>query len=692
MTVNSAVDVEPVDVGQPSRQPRPRSTGTASNSASGSRRRPAAFVHGIRFYKGFYNIGEHIGQSVDARPARCWRPASPSGESLSGWQTVTFSPVRCISRPDTTYVASYHTDGYYSVERRIISRRPISNGLLTVQPGGGVYAYTATPALFPTNSFNASNYWVDVVFAAGAEHRAGGNGRHSGSRSARTGRWQSPFAALVANDTDPNGDALTITAVGNATNGTVTLDAQTGNVIFTPNAGYSGPASFTYTVSDGRGGTDYGQCQPDGRAGSCRRVAVPGQRRADGPALQRRPSARTRHEVHRVRSAARSPASASTRRPATPARIPARCGRRRARCSRTVTFTNESTSGWQTATFSNPVADHAGTTYIASYHTTGSLCGDRELFHHRHHQRPADRAVVGDERRQRRLRLLRRAPRFPTSSYQATNYWVDVVFNQSTVNTVPVANNDNGFTSSHNTPLAVIAAAALLANDSDPDGDPLTITGVDNAHNGTVSFNSADRPDHVHADGRLHRTGKLHLRHIGRPRRNGFGDRQRDGGPARHDGEPVLAVRHAQPCFRQRLRLRRTRRQVHRVVARHHHRPALLQERAGHRHAYRLAVDQHAARCLPRATFTNETASGWQTVTFSQPITVAAGTTYVASYHSNGFYAATPNYFATSHTNGPLTAPSSAASGGNGVYRLRLEQPVPDCQLQRDELLGRCAL
>ena len=44
--------------------------------------------------------------------------------------------------------------------------------------------------------------------------------------------------------------------VGNATNGTVTLDAQTGNVFFTPNAGYSGPASFTYTVSDGRGGTD----------------------------------------------------------------------------------------------------------------------------------------------------------------------------------------------------------------------------------------------------------------------------------------------------------------------------------------------------------------------------------------------------------------------------------------------------
>ncbi len=65
---------------------------------------------------------------------------------------------------------------------------------------------------------------------------------------------------------------------------------------------------------------------------------------------------------------------------------------------------------------------------------------------------------------------------------------------------------------------------------------------------------------------------------------------------------------------------------------------------------------------LATATFTNESASGWQTVTFAQPITVSAGTTYVASYHSNGFYAATPNYFATNHTNGPLTAPASSGT------------------------------
>ena len=71
---------------------------------------------------------------------------------------------------------------------------------------------------------------------------------------------------------------------------------------------------------------------------------------------------------------------------------------------------------------------------------------------------------------------------------------------------------------------------------------------------------------------------------------------------------------------------------------------------------------------LASATFANETASGWQTVTFASPVAIAANTTYVASYHSNGFYSADGNFFATAYTNGPLTAPASASSGGNGVY------------------------
>jgi hypothetical protein len=72
---------------------------------------------------------------------------------------------------------------------------------------------------------------------------------------------------------------------------------------------------------------------------------------------------------------------------------------------------------------------------------------------------------------------------------------------------------------------------------------------------------------------------------------------------------------------------------------------------------------------LASATFTNETASGWQQVNFSSPVSITANTTYIASYQTNtGEYSYDANYFASSFTNGPLTAPSSSSSGGNGVY------------------------
>ncbi|MEA1914549.1 MAG: tandem-95 repeat protein, partial [Campylobacterota bacterium] len=60
--------------------------------------------------------------------------------------------------------------------------------------------------------------------------------------------------SLLANDTDLDGDTLSISAVGNATHGTVSLDAN-GNVVFIPDADYSGEATFEYTISDGNGGT-----------------------------------------------------------------------------------------------------------------------------------------------------------------------------------------------------------------------------------------------------------------------------------------------------------------------------------------------------------------------------------------------------------------------------------------------------
>ena len=51
-----------------------------------------------------------------------------------------------------------------------------------------------------------------------------------------------------ANDSDPDGDPLTITAVTQGSNGSVTTNGQT--VTYTPNKGFTGSDSFTYTISD----------------------------------------------------------------------------------------------------------------------------------------------------------------------------------------------------------------------------------------------------------------------------------------------------------------------------------------------------------------------------------------------------------------------------------------------------------
>jgi hypothetical protein len=72
---------------------------------------------------------------------------------------------------------------------------------------------------------------------------------------------------------------------------------------------------------------------------------------------------------------------------------------------------------------------------------------------------------------------------------------------------------------------------------------------------------------------------------------------------------------------------------------------------------------------LATATFTDETASGWQTVTFDEPVKVSANGKYVASYHTTvGRYSADTDFFKAPTTNGPLTAAADHVSSRTSVY------------------------
>ena len=82
---------------------------------------------------------------------------------------------------------------------------------------------------------------------------------------------------------------------------------------------------------------------------------------------------------------------------------------------------------------------------------------------------------------------------------------------------------------------------------------------------------------------------------------------------------------------------------------------------------------------LAQATFTNETASGWQTALFSTPVQITAGVNYVASYHSpSGDFAATVNYYTQAVVNGPLRGLANGESGPNGLYRYSATAVFPN--------------
>jgi len=236
-----------------------------------------------------------------------------------------------------------------------------------------------------------------------------------------------------------------------------------------------------------------------------------------------------------------------------------------------------------------------------------------------------------------------------------------------TANRVPVAANDAGLSVTQNSAIS-ISAATLLANDSDPDGDLLTITGVSNASNGIASFNAQTNTvtftpnagyagaasfNYAVSDGRggtASATVSLAVNPASANIVSLFSANPTPSITAVNDSNSVeLGLKFQASTAGDVTGLR-------------------FYKGATNTGTHVANLWTSTGTLLATATFTNETASGWQQVNFATPVTITANTTYVASYHTSGNYAADPNLFATELTNGPLTALSSSSSGGNGVY------------------------
>ena len=79
----------------------------------------------------------------------------------------------------------------------------------------------------------------------------------AGADNASVQEGRSVEINVLANDSDADGDSLTLSAKTNGQYGTVLL-AGDSSVIYTPDTGFTGTDTFTYTVSDGQGGTTTG--------------------------------------------------------------------------------------------------------------------------------------------------------------------------------------------------------------------------------------------------------------------------------------------------------------------------------------------------------------------------------------------------------------------------------------------------
>ena len=126
------------------------------------------FVEGIKFFKGTGNGGVHTG-SIWTSTGQRLATVVFANETASGWQMSSFNtPVKITA--GKLYVISYSAQqGHYAYSSSYFATKSRTNGNLTA-PGGagvsnGVYKYGGG---FPADTYRATNYWVDLTYAATA--------------------------------------------------------------------------------------------------------------------------------------------------------------------------------------------------------------------------------------------------------------------------------------------------------------------------------------------------------------------------------------------------------------------------------------------------------------------------------------------------------------------------------------------
>jgi hypothetical protein len=130
----------------------------------------AGTVTGVRFYKGSGNTGTHVGH-LWTGSGTLLGTVTFSGETASGWQQATFAAPVPISA-GSTYIASYFApNGHYADDTGYFALAGHDSAPLHALRDGvdgldGVYRYGPSGSAVPSNSWQSSNYWVDLTFVS----------------------------------------------------------------------------------------------------------------------------------------------------------------------------------------------------------------------------------------------------------------------------------------------------------------------------------------------------------------------------------------------------------------------------------------------------------------------------------------------------------------------------------------------
>jgi hypothetical protein len=624
----------------------------------------AGSVTGIRFYKASTNTGTHIG-SLWSASGTLLASATFTGESASGWQQVTFSKAVSITA-GTTYVAGYFApNGHYSATPAGFSSAGVSNPPLQAlgnsTSADGVYAYGSASA-FPSNSFNATNYYVDVTFAPTPP---------SGPPTSPTGVFASVASgkALVSwnTPTEEGGGPITKYTVtpyiGSTAQTPLSVTAPANSVTLsglTNGTAYTFKVSATNSVGTSAASAASPAATPEDTIFELGTPTIVDSGDPNSVELGVKFTPQEKGLVTGIRFY-----KASTNTGTHIGSLWSASGTLLA----SATFTGEGASGWQQVNFSTPVSVKVGATYIAGYFApNGHYSATSAAFSPLGVSNPPLQALA-NETSADGVYSYSATSTFPSSSFNATNYWVDVLFAPSAAS-APEA--PEGVTASPATGQALVSWTAPYNDGSPITGYTVTpyigstaqtpvnvgastqsvaITGLTNGTSYTFK---------VAASNALGTGAQSEASSSVTPRNTIFDFATPEIADAGDAHSIELGVKFSSEVNGSVTGIR-------------------FYKASTNTGTHIGSLWSASGTLLASATFTNETASGWQQVTFSEPVAITAGTTYVAGYFApNGHYSATPAAFsAAGLSNPPLQALANGTSP-NGVYEYATSPTFPN--------------